>query len=745
MQLLYANDGINYRTISKSPDLTSGVERALLESYLKYDFITYRDNYTSVASEPEAITYAISNLNNELSKNCLIITKAGHMSNFATPCYYFHALIENVDDEFFKEQFFEIFNYQFVKDEDVSIYNHQNIDEYQFAKKQFNENCLSDEQLITILASFMNNEKSNKKTKIIVDTKGDNYNWRTRQILASIYRYLPYELRKRYGFLTYSKEDESGSGKVAFVLYPYEEVKTINDSYIKLDDVNLEALIAKIDKRLINYAHYLVSELDDEGRKAHFEKLSKIAKNGRLKISDCVSYYTNLQKWLQGTQEKLLPEWINYVDQNSFRKGPLYEMLVGVIKTKVDNIYYNHYLFENLFKLYNENLTSLSLQAAKTIRFADCIDGLTIDHNRLISWYLDSLKNKINGSSQDVNTLLSLKKLLAQEINSLKNVDIGSLQLKQIINELISLLTKKISEIDAKLETNLIAEGDQIGREIASMTNMNIQEFTTAIMKINAKMVFGENKIVLSSGIKEWFEDYLNSGDFNEVKINESNSSLETLKDVLEADDYQQFKNILKTKADELAKLKAAMIYEISDRSSVLKAYRLMQKYVDKGVIKADDHLKVIFGSDGYAIEAAKLKSILEFILVPSVLDTSLIGGLKQLLNLRLLSVAHFPYLMQVIDDEYLIKKIVDYYFKGFEPIEISGNYVFNVLNQYHPEIVKKISEYYVEDGRIEPRTFVELAQRGNKKRSFYENDFIDDDFNQEKNKKKGFGKLFKR
>ncbi len=56
MQLLYANDGINYRTISKSFNLSTGVEKELLGSYLKYDFVTNQNNYSSIENEPEAIS-----------------------------------------------------------------------------------------------------------------------------------------------------------------------------------------------------------------------------------------------------------------------------------------------------------------------------------------------------------------------------------------------------------------------------------------------------------------------------------------------------------------------------------------------------------------------------------------------------------------------------------------------------------------------------------------------------------------
>ena len=44
-------------------------------------------------------------------------------------------------------------------------------------------------------------------------------------------------------------------------------------------------------KEYLEYAEYLVEELDDEGRKQHSKKLSGLADEGTLRIKDCVDYY----------------------------------------------------------------------------------------------------------------------------------------------------------------------------------------------------------------------------------------------------------------------------------------------------------------------------------------------------------------------------------------------------------------------------------------------------------------------
>ena len=119
MQLLYGNDGINYRTIDKSPDMSEGVEKTILGTYSKYEFVS---NPRAYSNEPEAVTYVTSNLDRQLPEDRLVVCKTGHMRNFSSPSYYLHCLVKEVPDDFYGEQFFEIFNYQFISDYDIERY-----------------------------------------------------------------------------------------------------------------------------------------------------------------------------------------------------------------------------------------------------------------------------------------------------------------------------------------------------------------------------------------------------------------------------------------------------------------------------------------------------------------------------------------------------------------------------------------------------------------------------------------------
>lgn len=118
MQLLYGNDGINYRTIDKSAEMSDNIVKSILNTYSKYEFVSNPKAYTD-GYEPEAITYVSSDLERQFQNDQLVICKAGRMRRFSAASFYFHCLVREVPEDFYDKQFFEIFNYHFVDDYDV--------------------------------------------------------------------------------------------------------------------------------------------------------------------------------------------------------------------------------------------------------------------------------------------------------------------------------------------------------------------------------------------------------------------------------------------------------------------------------------------------------------------------------------------------------------------------------------------------------------------------------------------------
>lgn len=739
MQLLYGNDGINYRTIDKSPDMSEGVEKAILGTYSKYEFVS---NPRAYSNEPEAVTYVTSNLDRQLLEDRLVVCKAGHMRNFSSPSYYLHCLVKDVPDGFYGEQFFEIFNYQFISDYDIERYGGGSIDRYTFSTKIKDEVSLTNEQLIVVLASFMSNEHSGQKTKILVDAAGDDYNDRSRAILASIYHYLPPALRKSYGFKTYCQDGKNLPARVSFALFNRDEVK--DDSGCITLQETVDGIRNFVEEKYIEYATFLVAKTDDESRQKHFGDLSKLEKNGWLAIDDCVLYYTKLKEWQNGTQEEFLPDWIQYIDQNSFLKGPLYERLLEIIVSKVDNEYYNTYLFDRVLKLYNESIYSLSPRAAKTLRFADCLDEIFIAKDRFHEWYQSQLQSKLEMARRDGHVSYTvLKQIYSDEIETLKAVDIMSQELTDLLHAEITDLSAKLKECEENLADQQGAELETVSREVMKLSNASLSEFCDSIAVIWNTIRFPETRADAIPTIEEWVDEHVRRSYISTKELEENESLFIELKDKLSPEKYDEYIDIFEAEKSRLEEEKKSRFFTI-DEGELLNSYKSLVIYLDKGVLDPEDELNVRVGKRGETHMTAKgLKLVLEFILQPNSDNC-----LKSENNMVLLTfttvftAVHLPYILKEDLEVQQIEEVLDYYFESGHESMISGRYVGKLVkDKYENDIIKALRKEYKEaDGEL--ALFCEELSSKAKENSRTKDERWDDVPKSKPEKRGGFGFL---
>lgn len=717
MQLLYGNDGINYRTIDKSPEMTDGVEKAVLGTYSKYEFVSNLHKYTE---EPEAVTYVTSNLDRQLPADRVVVCKTGHIRKFSSPSYYLHCLVKEVPEDFYEEQFFEIFNYRFVSDHDIDKYQNGNIDHYKFTSETMDADALTDDQLIVILASFMSNENRGQKTKILADASGDAYNRRSREILASLYRYLPPALRRAYGFKTYCQDGKSLPARVAFAVFNRDEAKDTTGC-ITLKEMP-EELQNSVEQKYIEYAAYLVKGLDEKDRKDHFKVLKKLEKNGWLSIEDCVLYYTKMKKWENGTQEELLPEWIQYVDQNSFLKGPLYEKLLEIIVSKVTNAYYNTYLFDKVLKLFHESIYHLSPAAAKTIRFADCLDEIYIMPDRFHEWYLSQLRPKMEAAKEDGHvSAAALKQIYQEEIETLKSIDIMSKELKELLDKEIKTMTVKLQECDDTLTEQQDEELQTISRMITGLDHASVEEFcdNTAVIWNNIR--FPENRDNLVSTIEEWVDDHVPKKFVSEKEAETYIRLFPQLRNKLSPQKYQEYTRIFEREKERLEEEKKSRSFKIAE-GAVLHSYRSLILLMDKDVLQSDDEVRVRIGPREASMHASSLKKALEFILEPEAGQKPSSQILHRLMeDTRVLHAEHLSYLLEEELDEQDIEDIVDYYLAEEHPVKVSGRYVAKLIRKRYPQdTVKALRRAYKEEEEGELAAFYDelsVKQKGSLKK----------------------------
>ncbi len=696
MQLLYGNDGVNYRVIDKSAEMTDGVQKTLLGSYSRYDFVTDPKVYSSVAQEPEAITYVSTNLDNQLKSDQVVVCKMGHMRNFSSPSYYFHGLVKEVPADYYKKDFFELFGYQFIPDVEANSahYSGGTVDGYQFPVQPVNQKALTDEQLIVILASFLSNDKKGQKTKILCDASGDDYNRRSREILASIYHYLPYELRKRYGFKSYSQDEKNLPARVAFVVFPKEEVHDVT-GFVTLQESRGD-IAHSVEREYLDYAAYLVEKLDDSQRTEHFETMSKLASNGYLRIKDCVDYYNNLKNWSNGTQEALLPDWIQYIDQNSFRKGPLYEMLLKIIVAKVDNAYYNDYLFDQTLRLYQENVYNLSPQAAKTMRFADCLDEIFIEPARFHEWYQEQLQAKINMlRPEQKESPVYMAGFYEEEIRALEQVDIMSEELKELLQTEVQNLRAKIRSNAANVEEQKDREVEELHRQVSKIGR--VEDLVSMVEILRRNIQFAENKEVLTANVEEWLAEHIPDRITSESELRIWKEQVEKLGGNISAEMQE---NILR----ELAREEQLQIQARESRKcvirpgEVLRSYRNLVEYLAKGVLQPEDKVIAEIGKRAPSeYKASTMLKMLSFILYPE--DESQgsvsIAWKRVFLEEKLMTAEHAEYLLKDPEaEEEFVKRVVHFFLKE-DSVRISGIYLARLIQRYHPELNAMFRKLY--------------------------------------------------
>ena len=396
MDLVYGNDGMNYRTFARSGNINMRVEQLLLKNYRKYYFPDNASAYSKPENVPESIIYVSSDLNRALPKNHIILAKNGRMRTFTTPSSYLHAHLIEADDNYYKNEFFDIFSIVFLDDLQAEKATDEFMDTYQpTIQDDVSGEALTCEQVKAILYCLFSYERRNRPVKILLDNdSGDVYNRRSREVLKTIYRYLPYDFRKRYGFVSYMDEKQPSVARVGFELYDRTQVKRINLMDVDLADCDSERMRQRVArKQICDYADRLV-EMSESERKEEFDLLEVLSEGGRINLQSCVEYQEHIDSWKNGSVKALLPVWIDYVYDNFMQQGPLYKQLIKTIGKNIgknideNNIIYNEYLMEVIRKE-NADFLNMPESVRHILLFADYVPVLIMNEGECEERYLE--------------------------------------------------------------------------------------------------------------------------------------------------------------------------------------------------------------------------------------------------------------------------------------------------------------------------------------------------------------------
>lgn len=458
MDLIYGNDGMNYRIFGQSGGLSPEAAAKIQKGYMGYRFPANTAAYSSAMTEPEAFIYVTSNLGKALPEEKVILVKNGIMPQFSTPSYYCHAHVMDSDNDFYRSRFFSIFRASFIGPAEASECNDDMISRYEMAfDENVQENALTREQIRAVLYMFFYNERKGSPVRILLDEEGDRYNERSREVLNCIYHYLPYDIRRRFGFASYMDEQQSSLSRVGFELFDRTQMKSMEGIDVDLRAPAADTMRSRLGKpEVCEYLDRLV-DMTEEERTAEFDNLSELFGTAAFDLNEAIKSAVYGRTWKEQPVEDLIPEWADYLLTNGFVKGPIYRNLVRIIQERLDNRTYNAYLLDKVEKG-NVDLLHLPEDIRRIVLMADAVDGLELNTEDFVIYQLDRM-----GDGQSTPDLEMLR-------DRAEKLDIGSEEYKAV--------TKGIAEaVGATLdERKAQAEAEKAAAEQKRLEEIRIRE-----------------------------------------------------------------------------------------------------------------------------------------------------------------------------------------------------------------------------------------------------------------------------
>lgn len=344
MQLLYGNDGMNYHTIAKSSEITSNQEKELLKDYLRYDFVSDDSSYSSLETEPVAITCVTTDLSHTLPEKKLLVIHSARMTEYLTPSFYAHFELTAPTKESYGADFLKILQKSYIKDREVKEYASKNIDSFQSIvekKTELSRDMLSKEQQLALVAAVMQATASiSGQIWLMLDVEGDGYNRRAAEVIAAIYSCIPYGIRQTAGFSTYASIGKAVSARVKLQLCSREEKNTSSEKVWDLKKLNCEKILAQIPDRVVKLARVLVEQ--PEARSEWFVEFQQAFGNQEASLEEYLTFYENASCWREAKLETIFDEIAMYAWQeqnkilNKNEKTAVFELFCNIISERFE-------------------------------------------------------------------------------------------------------------------------------------------------------------------------------------------------------------------------------------------------------------------------------------------------------------------------------------------------------------------------------------------------------------------------
>ncbi|MBO6300734.1 MAG: hypothetical protein J6N53_18040 [Lachnospiraceae bacterium] len=455
MELIYGNDRINYRVLAKSASVDAQIENELL-AYCGFLVPTMNEAYTDPKNLPECILYTTRNTGNAGEEKQIVTAKLGKMLQYEAPSYYAQVLLKDVDKGFYREDFFRLFHNIFLDSvEAVEQSNPLPEDRELGNDPEVSEDALTKEQLKVLLMLFFRKMETGSVMRIISDVGGDGFNLRARSILATLYHYLPYDCRRRFGFATYMSPQQTGYSGV--FLEVYDPAQLIGDFNADIDMANCDyqGIISSFaDTSYADFTNSLL-RISDEERKGNFDRIESVLGMDDFSVSKWIEFSDYYKAWRKETAKKpieeLIPEWARYISDNGGMGGNLYNNLINLIRERLSESpkVFRDYLYKALQKA-DKQLWELPHEVKQLFYMMDEMEEQRPDPEFFLRWYEDDF--------------LKSRGIILQEedIDKLINAKFGSKTFKSLRDYLVNRL--KTGSRDVSYKKDAYSNGLETGR-----------------------------------------------------------------------------------------------------------------------------------------------------------------------------------------------------------------------------------------------------------------------------------------
>ena len=539
IQLLYGNNGVNYTEIARSSNLSEEQYSELYKSYLGYPFTVSPELYEKKEEEPIAYNMLVTNLFGKLPKDMLMLSKKAKMCSYETPCYYAHLQLLDIEEEMLKMDFPGLFKYDFIDESEIPGYHNGLIEGDGKEKEYFiNDKALRVDQIkASLYLLYRYIDSWTKKVTIIIDTDGPGYNQRALDIVAGIYKHIPWSLRKLVGFTTYSTPDVKEPRQIKIRIMPHRCLEACDEEEVldfRKKDLLDSVAVRSVPERIKRF----VDKLWEENEKENWFGLlwENFKDSGNL--AEHLDYFERIEVWSKGDIKEHFKKIMEYALDRDNQGKAEYQKFKNDIESRIKQKIYDEIILEDLNTV--QEADEFFMKYKRYDLFAKVFAGRKLNAKCAVEWFEKNFLHSIL-KEQDLqkkfNKFMQLSKRLEGE------------ELKFISKDIRVKWKNMILEYAKKLNNDMKKEKKKEKEEICVFINSLHECFYITDVKERYKRIRykDDNKNYFQRRLYYFLRENIleNNMSFQEENFLKSQQWVKECKEIIESNDYELLNRLL--------------------------------------------------------------------------------------------------------------------------------------------------------------------------------------------------------